>query len=50
MSEDVSDQSLLDIRGLDMCQSIDDSALGRVLQRILTQSAEASSNSFQACI
>jgi hypothetical protein len=50
MSEDVSDQTLLDIRGLGMRESLDDSALARVLRRILTSSAEGPSNSFEASI
>jgi hypothetical protein len=50
MSEDVTDHSLLDVSGLGMGESLDESALARVLARILTSSAEGPSNSFQACI
>jgi hypothetical protein len=50
MSEDVGDQSLLDVRGLAMGEPFDESALSRVLTRILASSAEGPSNSFQASI
>jgi hypothetical protein len=50
MSEDVTDQSLLDVSGFDIGDSLDESALMRVLKRILTSSAEGPSNSFDASI
>ena len=50
MSEDVTDHSLLDVSGLGMGESLDESALAKMLKRILTASAEGPSNSFQACI
>jgi hypothetical protein len=50
MSEDVTDHSLLDVSGLDMSESLDESVLTRVLERILTSSTEGPSNTFQACI
>jgi hypothetical protein len=50
MSENVTDQSLLDVSGLGMGESLDESALARVLKRILTSSTEGPSNSFQASI
>ncbi len=50
MSEDVGDQSLLDVQGLAMGEPLDESALARVLRRILASSAEGPSNSFQASI
>jgi hypothetical protein len=50
MSENVTDQSLLDVSGLGMGESLDESALTRVLKRILTSSTEGPSNSFQASI
>ena len=50
MSEDVTDQSLLDISGLSMAESLDESALARVVKRILASSAEGPSNSFGASI
>ena len=50
MSEDVTDQSLLDIRGLSMGESLDESALARLMKRILASSAEGPSNSFGASI
>jgi hypothetical protein len=48
MGEDVTDQSLLDLTGLSMGESIDESALTRTLKRIM--SAEGPSNSFTANI
>ena len=36
MSKDVTDQSLLDVSGLDLGESLDESALSKVLKRILT--------------
>jgi hypothetical protein len=50
MSEDVTDQSLLDVSGLDPGDSLDESALARALKRILMSSAEGPSNSFDANI
>jgi hypothetical protein len=50
MGEDVTDQSLLDVTGLDMVESLDQSALERAMKRILWSSAEGPSNSFQANI
>lgn len=50
MSENVSDQSLLDVDGLDECELLDESTLARVLRRILASSAEGPSNSFAASI
>jgi hypothetical protein len=50
MSEDVTDQSLLDVRGLGMGESLDESALARIVKRILASSVEGPSNSFNACI
>jgi hypothetical protein len=50
MGENVSDQSLLDISGLGMCDPLDESALARALRRILASSAEGPSNSFNASI
>jgi hypothetical protein len=50
MGEDVTDQSLLDVTGLGLDESLDESALTRVLKRIMTSSAEGPSNSFQANI
>jgi hypothetical protein len=50
MDEDVSDHSLLDVSGLDMCAPLGESALARALQRILASSAEEPSNSFTASI
>jgi hypothetical protein len=50
MGENVTDQSLLDVSGLDMGESLDESALTRALKRILMSSAEGPSNSFQASI
>jgi hypothetical protein len=50
MGEDVTDHSLLDVAGLDVGESLDDSALTRVLKRIMTASAEGPSNSFTANI
>jgi len=50
MGEDVTDQSLLDLTGLTMGESLDDSALSRALSRIMTSSKEGPSNSFQASI
>ena len=50
MKEDVTDRSLLDVSGLAPGELLDDSALTRALNRILTVSAEGPSNSFQACI
>jgi hypothetical protein len=50
MSEDVTDQSLLDVSGLGLGESLDEFALSRVLKRILTSSAEGPSNSFGASI
>jgi hypothetical protein len=50
MSEDATDNSLLDVSGLDMAESVDESALMKVLKRILASSAEGPSNTFQAYI
>jgi hypothetical protein len=50
MSEDVTDKSLLDLRGLGMCEAVDESALTGVLTRILASAAEGPSISFQASI
>jgi hypothetical protein len=50
MGEDVTDQSLLDVSGLSMDESLDESALTRALKRIMTSSAEGPSNSFTANI
>jgi hypothetical protein len=50
MSEDVTDQSLLDVSGLGIGEPLDESALARALKRIMTSSAEGPSNSFQASI
>lgn len=50
MGENVSDQSLLDVSGLGMCDPLDESALARALRRILASSAEGPSNSFNASI
>jgi hypothetical protein len=50
MGEDVTDQSLLDVSGLSMNESLDESALTRALKRIMTSSAEGPSNSFTANI
>jgi hypothetical protein len=50
MSEDVTDQSLLDVSGLSIGEPLDESALARALKRIMTSSAEGPSNSFQASI
>jgi hypothetical protein len=50
MGEDVTDQSLLDVTGLDMVESLDESALARALKRIMASSAEGPSNSFSANI
>jgi hypothetical protein len=50
MGEDVTDRSLLDVAGLDAGESLDQSALDRVLERILASSAGAPSNCFQANI
>ena len=49
MSEDVTDQSLLDVSGLRMAGALGESALTKVLTRIMTSSAEGPSNSFSAC-
>jgi hypothetical protein len=48
MGEVVTDQALLDISGLSMGDSLEESALKRVLDRILASSAEGPSHSFQA--
>jgi len=50
MGENVSDQSLLDVSGLGLCDPLDESALARALRRILASSAEGPSNSFNANI
>ena len=52
MSENVSDQSLLKVGGLGLCEPLDedDSALARALRRILASSTEGPVNSFQASI
>jgi hypothetical protein len=50
MGGNVSDQSLLDVSGLGMCDPLDESALARALRRILASSAEGPSNSFNASI
>jgi hypothetical protein len=50
MGEDVSDRLLLNVAGLDSGQSLDESALDRVLEGILASSAGAPSNCFQANI
>ena len=50
MSEDVTDHALLDVSGLAMGESLDESALTRALKRILTCSAEGPSSAFSACI
>jgi hypothetical protein len=50
MGENVSDQSLLDVSGLGLCDPLDESALARALRRILASSAEGPSNSFNASI
>jgi hypothetical protein len=50
MGEDVTDHSLLEVSGLEVGESLDESALNRVLQRILASSAEGPSNSFSANI
>lgn len=50
MGEDVTDQSLVDVSGLNLGDSLDESALARVLNRIMRSSAEGPSNSFQANI
>jgi hypothetical protein len=50
MGEDVTDQSLLDVTGLNMRDLLDESALTKVLKRIMASSAEGPSNSFQATI
>lgn len=50
MSEDVTDRSLPDVGGLGAGESLDESALDRVLERILASSAEGPSNSFSANI
>lgn len=50
MSEEVSDRSLLDVDGLDMCDPLDESALARALRLILASSAEGPKNSFGANI
>jgi hypothetical protein len=50
MKEDVTDMSLLDVSGLGMGESLDDSALARALNRILTARADGPSNSFQSGI
>jgi hypothetical protein len=50
MGEDVTDQALLDVSGLGMGESLGESALKRVLERILASSAQGPSNSFSANI
>jgi hypothetical protein len=50
MSEDVTDHSLLEVNGFDAAESLDESALDRVLQRILAASGRGPSNSFSASI
>ena len=50
MGEDVSDHSLLGVSGLSMRDPLDESALARALRRILSSSAEGTSNSFSASI
>jgi hypothetical protein len=50
MGEDVTDQTLLDVTGLNMGESLDESALTRVLKRIMTSSSEGPRNSFTANI
>jgi hypothetical protein len=50
MGEEVTDQSLLDVTGLTLGESLDESALARVLKRILRSSTEGPSNSFEANI
>ena len=50
MGESVTDQSLLDLKGFKMGESVDDSALSRALKRIMTSSKEGPRNSFQASI
>lgn len=50
MGQDVTDQSLLDVTGLTLGESPDESALTAVLKQIMTSSAEGPSNSFQANI
>ncbi len=50
MGEEVTDQSLVDVTGLSMEESLDESVLAKVLKRILASSAEGPSNSFSASI
>lgn len=50
MSEDVGDRSLLDVQGLALDEALDESALAKVLRRIMASSADGPSNSFSASI
>jgi hypothetical protein len=50
MGEEVTGQSLPDVSGLALEEQLDESALARVLNRILTSSAEGPSNSFASNI
>jgi hypothetical protein len=50
MREDVTDQSLLEVPGLVVGESLGGTALTRVIKRILASGAEVPSNSFQANI
>ena len=50
MGEDVTDRTLLDISGLGLDESLDETALTRALKRIKASSAEGPKNSFSANI
>jgi hypothetical protein len=50
MSDNVTDGELLDLRGLSMDDSLDESALARVLNRVLASSEDGPINSFTASI
>jgi len=50
MREDVTDQSLLEVTGLVAGESLGETALTKVIERILASSAEGPSNSFSANI
>jgi hypothetical protein len=50
MGNSVTDQSLLEVAGLNVEELLDESALTRVLKRIITSGAEGRRHSFQANI
>lgn len=50
MSDDVTDGELLDLSGLGMDDSLEESVLARVLNRVLASSDDGPINSFTASI